>query len=82
MIDTLIRNLPKKMAKHAPLICKFCTQSTKYIDYKNVRVLRRYVQSSGQMQPSRYSGVCSGHQRHLANAIKRARMVALLPFVR
>lgn len=70
------------MTKHARAVCKFCTQNATFIDHKNIRILRRYVQSNGQIQPRRYSGVCSAHQRHLSTAIKRARMIALVPFVR
>jgi len=70
------------MTKRARAICKFCTAKTKFIDFKNVRILRRYVQSGGSIQPSRYSGVCSSHQRMLGSAIKKSRMVALIPFVR
>lgn len=68
--------------KTARPVCRFCAQKAPYIDYKNVRILRRYVQSSGRIQPRRYSGTCAAHQRSLSTAIKQARMIALLPFVR
>lgn len=63
-------------------ICKFCATKVKHIDYKNIRILRRYVSMHGKIQPKYYSGVCAKHQRGLSNAIKTARIAALLPFVR
>ena len=63
-------------------VCKFCAAHTKFIDYKNVRILRRYINLDGKIQPRRYSGVCSAHQRSLAKAIKNARVAALIPFMR
>lgn len=65
-----------------PKICKFCAQKVKLIDYKCIRILRRYVNLNGKIQARRYSGVCLKHQRKLSTAIKRARIGALLPFVR
>ncbi|MDD3066808.1 MAG: 30S ribosomal protein S18 [Candidatus Gracilibacteria bacterium] len=62
-------------------VCKFCATKAEDIDYKNIRILRRYINLSGKIQPRRYSGVCPGHQRLLATAIKRARVAALIPFV-
>lgn len=63
-------------------VCKFCANHEKFIDHKNVRVIRRYINLDGKIQPRRYSGVCSSHQRDLAKAIKKARLIALVPFVR
>jgi small subunit ribosomal protein S18 len=62
-------------------VCKFCATKAQNIDYKNVRILRRYINLSGKIQARKYSGVCIKHQRMLATAIKRARIVALIPFV-
>lgn len=70
------------MTKRARAICKFCAAKTEFIDYKNVRIIRRYIQVSGKLQPARYSHVCAGHQRMLTSAAKNARMAALIPFVR
>lgn len=67
---------------HTRKICKFCAAHTKFVDYKNIRILRRYINLDGKIQPRRYSGVCNAHQRALVSAIKKARIVALLPFVR
>lgn len=61
--------------------CYFCVNGLTDIDYKDVNTLRRYTSSYAKIVPKRKSGVCSRHQRKLATAIKRARVVALLPFV-
>lgn len=60
-------------------VCQFC-QDKKEIDYKDVNKLRKYVTEKGKIVPRRQTGVCSKHQRELAVAIKRARIMALLPF--
>jgi small subunit ribosomal protein S18 len=61
-------------------VCFFCTHKDVAIDYKNVDVLRRFITDRGKILPSRITGTCATHQRHLAKAIKRARVMALLPF--
>jgi len=61
--------------------CLFCVNGTKAIDYKNTEGLRRYLSSYGKIVPRRRSGVCAKHQRMLAQAIKRARHMALIPFL-
>jgi small subunit ribosomal protein S18 len=61
-------------------VCKFCNQKLK-IDYKEADVLRRFITERGKILPRRITGTCAKHQRTLAVAIKRARMIALLPFV-
>lgn len=61
--------------------CYFCRVNINEIDYKDTQLLRRYISSYGKIVPRRRSGVCAWHQRKLANAIKRARIMALLPFV-
>jgi small subunit ribosomal protein S18 len=50
------------------------------IDYKNVEMLRRFVQEDGRIRPRRQTGACAKHQREVARAVKRARHLALLPF--
>jgi small subunit ribosomal protein S18 len=62
-------------------VCKFCTQKQLKIDYKEVELLKRFITERGKIQPRRLMGTCAKHQRAVARAIKRARMVALLPFV-
>ena len=61
-------------------VCKFCLQKLK-IDYKDADVLRRFITERGKILPRRITGTCAKHQRALAVAIKRARTIALLPFV-
>jgi len=61
-------------------ICKFCIQKLK-IDYKDADTLRRFITERGKILPRRMTGTCAKHQRALALAIKRARIIALLPFV-
>jgi len=62
-------------------VCAFCKTKAKHIDYKEAEKLRRFVTERGKIIPSRISGNCAKHQRMLACAVKRARMIALLPFV-
>ncbi|MDR2797534.1 MAG: 30S ribosomal protein S18 [Treponema sp.] len=61
-------------------VCKFCLQKLK-IEYKDADVLRRFITERGKILPRRITGTCAKHQRALAVAIKRARVIALLPFV-
>lgn len=61
-------------------VCAFCAEHVKYVDYKQVDVLSRYITERGQLRPRRKTGVCAKHQRRVAVAVKRARHLALLPF--
>ena len=61
--------------------CYFCVNNADYIDYKNQHLLRRFLSSYSKIVPRKRSGVCSKHQRKLSQAIKRARIMAILPFV-
>jgi small subunit ribosomal protein S18 len=61
--------------------CFFCVNSINHIDYKNTQMLQRFLSSYAKIVPKRRSGVCSKHQRNLAQAIKRSRFLALLPYV-
>ena len=61
-------------------VCAFCVDKSNTIDYKDVAKLRRYITENGKILPRRQTGVCAIHQRELAQAIKRARIMALLPF--
>jgi small subunit ribosomal protein S18 len=61
-------------------VCKFCVQKLK-IDYKDADTLRRFITERGKILPRRITGSCAKHQRALALAIKRARSIAILPFV-
>lgn len=62
--------------------CPFCSQNTKEIDHKNTELLRRFTSSQAKIVDPRHTGVCATHQRALSRAIKRARVLGLLPFVR
>ena len=61
--------------------CAFCADKTEVIDYKDPVKLRPYISNRGKIEPRRKTGVCARHQRALAMAIKRARHLALLPYV-
>lgn len=63
-----------------PRVCQFCAEKTKIIDYKQVDILKRFVNEQGKIRSRRQTGTCARHQRLLARAIKRARHLALLPF--
>ena len=62
-------------------VCTFCVDKVEAIDYKDIGKLRKYITEKGKILPRRMSGVCAAHQRELAVAIKRARYMALLPYV-
>ncbi|MGM0602878.1 MULTISPECIES: 30S ribosomal protein S18 [unclassified Halanaerobium] len=69
------------MARGHNKSCHFCG-SDKKIDYKDLRTLNRYLTDRGKIIPRRITGNCSKHQRDITKAIKRARTVALLPYVK
>ncbi len=62
-------------------VCAFCVDNAKEIDYKDSVKLRRYISDRGKIEPRRRTGNCAKHQRAVAMAIKRARHLALLPYV-
>ncbi|MDQ7054575.1 MAG: 30S ribosomal protein S18 [candidate division KSB1 bacterium] len=62
-------------------ICRFCEEGIIYIDYKDEKRLLRFMTEQGKIIPRRTSGTCAKHQRMLTRAIKRARHLALIPFV-
>lgn len=61
-------------------VCQFCADKTEVIDYKDVDKLKKYVTERGKILPKRITGTCAMHQREVTTAIKRARIVALLPY--
>ena len=63
------------------IVCAFCVDKVEHIDYKDAAKLRRYLSERGKILPCRMTGTCADHQRQLTVAIKRARQIALLPFV-
>ncbi|PYQ35787.1 MAG: 30S ribosomal protein S18 [Acidobacteria bacterium] len=70
----------KKFFYRRKRVCKFCVEKLEYIDYKDVKTLQQFIPERGKILPRRISGTCALHQRKLQNAIKRARIAALLPF--
>ena len=72
----------KKFFKHKnkKKVCLFCENKDKVVDYKDIATLRKFVTEKGKILPRRMTGVCAKHQRVLAVAIKRARLVDLLSF--
>ncbi|MCI8844396.1 MAG: 30S ribosomal protein S18 [Oscillospiraceae bacterium] len=71
------RMRPRKRRK----VCSFCVDKITMIDYKDTAKLRRFLSERGKILPRRTTGTCAAHQRQLTTAIKRARHVALLPYV-
>jgi small subunit ribosomal protein S18 len=65
---------------HRGKVCQFCVEKSIYIDYKDLDRLRSYVTDTGKILPRRITGACARHQRMVTNALKRARVMALLPF--
>lgn len=61
--------------------CRFCLDKVDKIDYKDVARLKKFITEKGKILPSRITGNCASHQRQVAMAIKRARFIALLPYV-
>lgn len=68
------------MERRRRKVCRFCERKSIFIDYKEERLLRRYVTERGKIIPRRISGNCARHQRELTRAIKRSRIIALLPY--
>ena len=62
-------------------VCSFCVDKIYDIDYKDIPRLKRYLSERAKIVPRRVTGTCARHQRHLTIAVKRARHIALLPFV-
>lgn len=61
--------------------CFFCSQNLKIIDYKDIGLLKRFISSQAKIIDPKHTGTCAKHQRKLSRAIKRARFMALLPYV-
>ncbi len=70
----------KKQYFRRKKVCRFCVEKIDDINYKDVKVLGNFVSERGKITPRRISGVCTPHQKRLAEAIKQARNIALLPF--
>lgn len=72
---------PQKKFFHRRKFCRFCSDSNLKIEYKDPQSLRDFLTERGKIMPRRITGTCSKHQREITLAIKRARSIALLPFV-
>lgn len=68
--------------KRAAKTCAICESGVRVVDYKDERTLSRFLTERGKILPSRLSGTCARHQRQVATAIKRARELALLPYIK
>lgn len=75
------RKMRPRQRKSRRKVCQFCVDKATSIDYKDATKLRSHITERGKIKPRRMSGVCARHQRDLAVAIKRARQMALLPYV-
>ena len=71
------RGKPRKRRK----VCQFCVDKMTHVDYKDTARLKKYLSERGKILPRRTTGTCAQHQRQLTEAIKRARQIALLPYV-
>ena len=78
------RFVPKKQfsQKFRRKVCKFCTKQFPLLTYKDFDKLRRFISDRGKILPRRVTGNCAKHQRYISRVVKRARVLALLPFVR
>jgi small subunit ribosomal protein S18 len=75
------RAAAKKDRRPKRKVCTFCADRLEALDYKDTTRLRKYISERGKILPRRISGNCAAHQRALTTAVKRARVIALLPFV-
>lgn len=62
-------------------VCQFCAEKVDYIDYKDAAKLKKFVSERSKILPRRVTGTCAKHQRELTTAIKRARQIAILPYI-
>jgi small subunit ribosomal protein S18 len=81
MAQTKKRAAAKKERRPKRKVCNFCADKVSDINYKDTTRLRKYISERGKILPRRISGNCAKHQRGLTVAVKRARIIALLPFV-
>jgi len=82
MVKRIKKKRPPRKFVFRKKVCTFCTEKVREIDYKDITKLSRFISERGKIMPRRNSGVCARHQRRLSSAIKRARYIALLPFIR
>lgn len=68
------------MERRKRKVCRFCDHKIAYVDYKDDRTLKRFLTERGKILPRRVTGTCAKHQRQLTRAIRRGRILAMLPF--
>lgn len=73
--------LKRRNVRRRKKVCVFCADKTATIDYKDANKLKRYISERGKILPRRITGNCAKHQRALTVAVKRARQIAILPYV-
>ena len=78
--EKVVKRPAKKMMSRKK-VCIFCTDKVDEVDYKDVAKLRKFITEKGKIVPRRMSGTCAKHQRIVTEAVKRAREMALLPYV-
>ena len=78
MEDKNVKRPVKKMPRKK--VCVFCVEKVDELDYKDVAKLRKFIPDKGKILPRRMSGLCAKHQRMVATAVKRARVMALIPY--
>lgn len=71
----------RKRVYHRRKVCRFCADTSLVISYKEPKILKYFLTERGKIIPRRITGACATHQRKLTDAVKKARMIALLPFV-
>ena len=74
-------NRPRGGNRKRRKVCSFCVDKVEVIDYKDTAKLKRYLSERSKILPRRTTGTCAMHQRQLTEAIKRARQIALIPYV-
>lgn len=79
--ETVVRPARPAVVRRRKKVCIFCADKVDFIDYKDSAKLHKFISERGKILPRRISGTCALHQRELNTAIKRARNMALLPFV-
>ncbi len=80
-IEGIKIGVPRRSFLKHRRFCRFCREKVEFIDYKDVEILASCMTEKGRIPPRRITGFCSKHQRMITRAIKRARIMALLPFV-
>ena len=79
--NTAAKKESKTMRRPKKKVCQFCAEKIHFVDYKDTVKLKKFMSERGKILPSRITGNCAKHQRMMTLSIKRARMIALLPYV-